>query len=514
MNDTLFNIFAPILGIALGLGSTLFFIKTTVNLNSIEQKKQKAKDLISKAEKEAEEMLNQTNQNIKRDKETFESDIEKRKKHNEKVRESLNLREENLSKREDKLRQLSLKHTSESEFLESAQNAVKDLETRTTEKLTQIVGAGKEDVKKEIIDSLNNDLEKYYEDKIVNIEESLRDDAGKIAKKTITEIMQRISSATSVESRVVNIVVPKDHIKGKIIGKGAVNILHLESKLDVDIIFNDEPNTITLSAFNLVNRYTAQKTIENLIKINGEITPKTVDMAMAKAEKEVEQELFSIGRRAVQKMNLKVDNKDLISTIGRLEFRTSYGQNIMKHSMEVAHIAMLLGAEIGLNIETCKIGGFLHDLGKAIDQNPDVQGAHDFLTKELMEKFGFSKEEVHAAWTHHNSEAPETAEALIVMAADAISASRPGARQESMERYMEKIQALEETAKSFEGVKNTYAISAGREIRLFVDPEVINDIGLKELADSVANKIENNIAYPGTIKVKVFRKTHNTEIAK
>ncbi len=510
MNDILFNVFAPILGLALGLVSALSLIKISTNPHALEQKKQKAKELVENAENQAKDMLSQTNQTINQDKESFEADLKRRREHSEKVRESLNLREESLKKREDKLRQLSLQHKSENEFLESAQNAVKDLESKSTAKLSQIVGATKDEMKTEIINSLNFDLEKYYEDKILNIEESLRDDAGKIAKKIITEIMQRISSATSVESRVVNIIVPKDHIKGKIIGKGAANILHLESKIDVDIIFNDEPNTITLSAFNLVNRYTAQ----NLIKVNGDISPKTVDMAMEKAEKEVERELFSLGRRAVQKMNLKVDNKELISTIGRLEFRTSYGQNIMKHSMEVAYIAMLLGAELGLNIETCKIGGFLHDLGKAIDQNPDVQGAHDFLTKELMEKFGFSKEEVHAAWTHHNSQAPETAEALIVMAADAISASRPGARQESIERYMEKIQALEETARSFEGVKNTYAISAGREIRLFVDPEIIKDEGLKDLADCVAKKIETNIAYPGTIKVKVFRKTHNTELAK
>ncbi|MDX9970535.1 MAG: Rnase Y domain-containing protein [Candidatus Gracilibacteria bacterium] len=514
MNDILFNIFAPILGLALGLASALSLIKIATNPHALEQKKHKAKELIDNAEKQAIETISQTNQTINRDKESFEAELKRRKDHSEKVRESLNFREESLKKREDKLRQLSLQLKSENEFFESAQNAVKDLESKSLAKLTQIVGATKDEMKSEIINSLNNDLEKYYEDKILNIEESLRDDAGKIAKKIITEIMQRISSATSVESRVVNIIVPKDHIKGKIIGKGAVNILHLESKIDVDIIFNDEPNTITLSAFNLVNRYTAQKTIENLIKVNGDISPKTVDIAMEKAEKEVEKELFSLGRRAVQKMNLKVDNKELISIIGRLEFRTSYGQNIMKHSMEVAYIAMLLGAELGLNIETCKIGGFLHDLGKAIDQNPDIQGAHDFLTKELMEKYGFSKEEVHAAWTHHNSQAPETAEALIVMAADAISASRPGARQESIERYIEKIQALEETARSFEGVKNTYAISAGREIRLFVDPEMIKDEGLKNLADSVAKKIENNIAYPGTIKVKVFRKTHNTELAK
>ena len=514
MNDILFNTFAPILGVASGLTLSLYFIKNAINTASLEQKKERASKEILASKEKASEIILSTNETILREKEIFQKDMLQQKEHIKKIEESLIEREENIKKREDKNRQLSLQLKAENEFLESAQNAVKDIEARSTKKLTEIVGANKEEVKNEIINSLSSDLEKYYEDKILNIEESLRDDAGKIARKIITEIMQRISSATSVESRVVNIIVPKDHIKGRIIGAGAKNILHLETKLDVDIIFNDEPNTITLSAFNLVTRYIAQKTLENLIKYNGEISIKTVDQAMERAEKEVDRELYSIGRRIVQKMNLKIEDKELISIIGRLEFRTSYGQNIMKHSMEVAYIALLLGAELGLNIETCKIGGFLHDLGKAIDQNPDVQGSHDFLTKELMEKFGFSSAEIHAAWTHHNSEAPQSAEALIVMAADAISASRPGARQESIDRYIEKIQALEETARSFEGVKNTYAISAGREVRLFVDPEIVNDQQLKNLATKVAEKIETNVAYPGTIKVKVFRKTHNTEIAK
>jgi len=182
--------------------------------------------------------------------------------------------------------------------------------------------------------------------------------------------------------------------------------------------------------------------------------------------------------------------------------------------MEVGYLATMMGSEIGLNLKTCKIGGFLHDLGKAIDQNPDVQGTHDFLTKELMEKYGFSDEEIHAAWTHHESEKPSTPEALMVQAADALSASRPGARQESLEKYLERLRALEETTASFEGVKKTFAISAGREVRAIVDPTIVEDKNTQGLADNIAAEIEKNLAYPGKIKVNIIRKTKTIEIAK
>jgi len=323
-----------------------------------------------------------------------------------------------------------------------------------------------------------------------------------------------MSSPTSVESKITLINVPKDHIKGKIVGKNAQNIEELEKLLDVEVVFNDLPNTISVSSYSLTNRRIAQKTIEKLINIRTDITASEIKKAIIKSENEIEEEFFAIGQRALKQLNIQETDHDLIKTIGRLEFRTSYGQNIMKHSMEVAWAAMMIASELSADVNVCKIAGFLHDLGKAIDQDPNVQGAHDFLTKELMEKYKFSEEEVHAAWTHHDSAPAKTAEAMIVKAADAISAGRPGARQESLDRYIERLQALEKTANAFKGVQKSFAISAGRELRVIVDPETIKDENMNEMANQIAKEIEENITYPGKIKVNVIRRIKYTELAK
>ena len=219
-------------------------------------------------------------------------------------------------------------------------------------------------------------------------------------------------------------------------------------------------------------------------------------------------------RVEMKKMGIKTENQELCRMVGRLQYRTSYGQNILKHAMEVGWVSAMLGNELGLDAKTCLVSGFLHDLGKAIDQEENVKDTHDLLTKELMEKFGFTEEEVHAAWTHHDAAKQETPEALIIKAADAVSASRPGARQESFEKYIERIKALEGTATSYKGVKSAFAISAGRELRVLVDSESIKDEALKKMADEMAKQIEENISYPGQIKVNVIRRTKHTEVAK
>jgi len=489
------------------------FFKSSKGIN-IEKIKENSQKSITESEERANEILSETEERVNKKREYLKQDVQERKDHVEKVEESLKIKEENIEKREEKVKELKFYYEKEQEFLEKSENEVKEVEVQCVNKLSEISGKTIEDQKNEILHKYREDLEKDASEKLAFIEENLKETAGKKAKKVLVTIMQRLSSPTSVETRSVQVLVPKDHIKGKILGKNGENIFRFEELLDVDVIFNDLPNTITISAFNLVNRRIAEKAMERLIKINGNITTKEIEDSVNKAKNETDEELYTIGRRAISKIGIKTEDKELIRVIGRLQYRTSFGQNIMKHSMEVAWISTMLGSELGLNVETCKIGGFLHDLGKAIDQNPDIQGAHDYLTKELMEKYGYSNEEIHAAWTHHNSEAPSTPEALIVQAADAVSACRPGARQESIDRYQEKIQALEELTSKIEGIKTSYAISAGREIRLIVDPDLISDENLKTMADSIAGNIEENLAYPGNIKVNVIRRTQYIEIAK
>ncbi|MBU1992926.1 HD domain-containing protein, partial [Patescibacteria group bacterium] len=303
-------------------------------------------------------------------------------------------------------------------------------------------------------------------------------------------------------------------VKAEIVGENAENISYIEEALDIYVVFNDLPNIISVSCYNLLNQHIAAKAIEKLTNAKGHVKIGDVGEVIKVAKKEVENELEKIGKDIADKLGLKNRSKRLYELIGRLKYRTSYGQNILKHSLEVAYVSMMLGGELGLNVEVCKVGGFLHDLGKAIDQDPNVQEGHDFLTKKLMEELGFSPEEVHAAWTHHEAEAPQTPEAKVVMAADAVSAGRPGARQETLDKYLERLRALEEIANSFAGVKKSFAISAGREIRVIVDPQEVDDAGVQKTATGLAKQIEENLQYPGKIKINVIRRVKALDTAK
>ncbi len=484
------------------------------NFFDFDKKVNQAKELLEKSKKEAEDVLNKTKEREKSGREYMEQDIKRREARIEKLKENLNLKEKIAFKKEDKANEIRLKIASLKEETQSEKASAERAEKEAFAKLISKTGLSPESTKKEVLNKYQKELEIQTRESLAKIEEDLKENSIKTARKILINIIQRLCSPTSVETKAVNIKVPKDQIKGKIVGREGKNIEFFEEKLQVDVIFNDLPNTISLSAFNLVNRRIAQRAIEQLIKERGDIDKNVIQKAIKEAEKEVDKELYEIGEKAVVSLGLTIKDDDLIRTIGRLHFRTSYGQNIMKHSMEVAWIATMLGSELGLNTQICKIAGFLHDLGKAIDQDPNVQGAHDFLTKELMEKYKFSPEEVHAAWTHHDSEKQKTPEALIIKAADAVSAGRPGARQESLAKYLERIKALEETARSFDGVKTTYAISAGREIRIIVDPEKILDKALQQLAKNVAKEIENKLSFPGKIKVNAIRRMDQIEIAK
>lgn len=513
MEEIILYIFGGAFALAIGFGLTIVFIKDK-NVFDFEKKSKEAGEMLISSEKEALRITETTKSNEEIAKENLREELNRRNSRISKIKEALKQKEHFFEKREERNRELKLKIATLEEETQGKENEIKRTEKEFGERLGQKTGISLEEAQKRILEKYRKELEIENKERIVKIEEDLKENANKTAKRILVNVMQRLCSPTSVETKAVLIKVPKDHIKGKIVGKAGQNIEHFEKIMDVDVIFNDLPNTVSISAFNLVNRRIAQRAMEFLIKTKDEISKQTVEKAILNAKEEVEKELLQIGQKVVDKLGIKNLDKELIKTIGRLQFRTSYGQNIMKHSMEVAWVATMLGGELGLDLKTCKIAGFLHDLGKAIDQNPDVQGAHDFLTKELMEKYGFSEAEVHAAWTHHDSEAQQTPEALIVKAADAVSAGRPGARQESLEKYLERIRALEATAKSFEGVRYTYAISAGREVRVMVDSEKIADKDMKTLAKNVASKIEADLSYPGKIKVNIIRRTDQIELAK
>lgn len=484
------------------------------NLLNFHKKEQEASDIIKSAKEESEDILVKAKEQLERYKKDLHDNAKRKEERISKIEASLNNKGEFIKKKEERNQDLKLKTASLKEEVQSFEHNISRNAKLVLDKLVEKTGVPIEDLKNTLIDGYKRELELSNAEQLAKRDEVLKENAEKIARRVIVEIIQRISSATSVERRAILIDVQKDHVKGKVVGKDGMNIKKFEEMLHVDVVFNDLPNTISISAFNLVDRRIAQVAMEKLVNAKGEITPETVEKMVQLATRETDDELFKIGKTALQKMGIEHKDQDFIRTVGRLQYRTSYGQNIMKHSMEVGWICRMLGAEIGLNEKTCLIAGFLHDIGKAIDQDPNLKDCHDQLTKEIMEKHGFGWEEVHAAWVHHDAEPQQTPEALLVKAADAISASRPGARQESFEKYLERVQDIERTAIEFEGVKRAFAISAGREVRVLVDPEKVGDQGLDSLAKNVAKKIEEDITYPGKIKVNVIRRTKYTETAK
>jgi len=496
----------------LGLGAAILFLGK--GLFDPAERIRNAEEMLVKTEKEKEEIVKMAKERAHKTKERLQHEIKDTEERVKKLEEALKYKEETVGKKQKRNEELRLKMVSQKEESSGLQEGIKKLERKFTERLCEKTGMNLMETKEQIIEKYITETEEEAKERFANQEEHIKENAVRMAKKVLVNAIQRMCSPTSVETKVILIKVPRDEIKGKIVGKEGGNILEFEKLLEVDIIFNDMPSTISISGYNLVNRRIAQKAIESLIRERRNITPELLKETIKKAGLEIDKELYEIGEKALKMLDIKSVDKELVKTIGRLQYRTSYGQNIMKHSLEVSWIATMLGSEVGINVNICKIAGFLHDLGKAIDQDPNVQGTHDFLTKELMTKYNFSPEEIHAAWTHHDSEPPRTAEALMVKAADAVSAGRPGARQESMEKYTERIMALEDAGRSFGGVKKAYAISAGRELRVFVDSEQISDDKMKGLAEQIAGKIQKEISYPGKIKVNTIRRTGFTETAK
>jgi ribonuclease Y len=499
-------------GVAAGFGLGYVALKSRKGMDAAAYR-QKAEALVEKSQQEAQSVKTS---NIKRLEEiqAYMRDFEaKNKLQCEKLEKLVLSKEEQFTAKNAKNEEIKKQVDEENQRAEELRQNMKLLDKAFLQKLLTRTGKSYDDARDEVMGELMRDLELEREDKIRKYEEYLKEEKVRIAKDLLTSVIQRYSAPTSVDKKNTDIEVARDEAKGKVLGRNAQNILLLEELTGTDIIFNDSPNTIIVSCFDLVRKNIARETILRLLKERA-VTADKVREKYQEAKLETERTLIRIGRETVRLLGMESRNfpEEFMRTVGRLKFRTSYGQNILKHSYEVGYFTMMLGGELNLDMTVCKSGGFFHDIGKAIDQ--EVGGAHDALTKEIMEKYGFSPGEIHAAWAHHDAVPQETAEALLVKAGDAISAGRPGARQESIEKYIERIQAIERISSSYEGVSKTFAISAGREVRVMVDPMQMKDVQLLPLAKSIASDIQANVAYPGKIKVNVIRRTKNVDYAK
>ncbi len=347
--------------------------------------------------------------------------------------------------------------------------------------------------------------------RVRKLEESGIEELERKAKNILTTIIQRLATSTASEVTTTTVTIPSDDLKGKIIGREGRNIRALERAAGVEIIVDDTPGAIIISGFDPVRRHVAKNALENLIS-DGRIQPARIEEMVEKARQEIDKQIKAAGETAAFEIGAFDLDPRLLNLVGRLKFRTSYGQNVLMHSIEMSHIAGMLATELGADVNIAKKGALLHDIGKAVDH--EVQGTHVEIGRRILEKFGVDKRIIQAMQSHHEEYPYETIESIIVQTADAISASRPGARRDSVENYLKRLQELEAIAASFEGVEKSYAIQAGREIRVFVTPEKISDLEAQKLARDIANRIESELKYPGEIKVHVFRETRIVEYAR
>ena len=450
--------------------------------------------------------------------EELQDDREKLNEEERERRQELSRLEAKLNKREDMLEDKIQEYTDKDlqvqrkidELLEKEDYLAEIVQKQTAE-LERIAGMTAEEAKNMLLEQLKHDLAQEQLTLIRENEAKIKETSLEKAKEILSTTMQRCMIEQVVETTVSVVALPNDEMKGRIIGREGRNIRALETLTGVDLIIDDTPEAVVLSSFDPVRREVAKLALEKLI-VDGRIHPVRIEEMVEKANEEIEKKIWDEGENAALDMGVMGLNKELIKTLGRLYYRTSYGQNVLKHSLEVGHIAGMLAAELGANVAVAKRAGLLHDIGKAVDQTQE--GTHIQLGVELAARYGEKPEVIHAIEAHHDDVVANTIEAVLVKVADAISAGRPGARRDTLEIYIKRLQKIEEIVNSFNGIKQSFAVQAGREVRIIVQAEMFDDLASQKLARDVAKRIEDELDYPGQIRVTVVREFRATEIAK
>ncbi len=461
---------------------------------------QKKKELLLEAKEEALRNKNEADREIK-ERRNEVSRLEKRAIQKE---ENLDRKIENLERKEETLE----KRLKEAEARQAELDKLKVEEIAVLEKIAGISG---EEAKNILFTRYEEEAIRSASLRMQEIETELKENAENKARDVISYAIQRIAANHVTEATVSVVALPNDDMKGRLIGREGRNIRTIETLTGVDLIIDDTPEAITLSSFDPMRREVAKLTIEKLMS-DGRIHPARIEETVEKSRKEVEATIKSEGEQAVLSCGIHSMNSELIRLLGRLKFRTSYGQNVLKHSVEVSYIAGMIADELGIDPALARRAGLLHDIGKAL--NHEVEGSHTQIGADIAKKYRENKDVIHAIEAHHNDVEPQTLVAVIVQAADAISAARPGARRENLESYIKRLQKLEEIADSYNGVEKSFAIQAGRELRLMVKPDVVNDENMAFIAHDIARKIEAEMEYPGQIKVHVIRESRAVEYAK
>ena len=468
-------------------------------------------DAIKSAESKKREALVEAKEEIHRSRSEFEREEKARRADLQKQERRLQQKEENLDRKTDSLERKNETLARKIADVEAQQQEVALIKKSQLEMLEKVSGYTVDEAKAYLINALKDEVTHEMAVKVKEIEAQYKDEAEERAREIIVTAIQRCAADHASEVTVSVVPLPNDEMKGRIIGREGRNIRSIETLTGCDLIIDDTPEAITVSSFDPVRREVARLALEKLIA-DGRIHPARIEEMVAKAQKEVNATIKAEGERAVFETNIHGVNPEIIKLLGRMKYRTSYGQNVLQHSIEVSHISGLIAAELGVDVNTAKRAGLLHDIGKAIDH--EVEGSHVSIGVDICKKYKESEAVIHAIEAHHGDVEPRTVVACIVQAADAISASRPGARRENIENYVKRLEKLEEISKSFPGIAGSYAIQAGREIRVMVKPEDVSEDQMVLLARDIAKKIEEELTYPGQIKVHVLRETKAVEYAK
>ena len=476
-----------------------------------EEAKRILNDAIKSAESKKREALVEAKEEIHRNRTEFEKEEKARRSELQKQERRLQQKEETLDRKTDALDRKTDSLNQRLANVEAQQNEIKAIKKTQQERLEEISGYTIEEAKAYLIESLENEVVHEKAAKIKEIESQLKDESEAMAREIIGTAIQRCAADHASEVTVSVVPLPNDEMKGRIIGREGRNIRAIETLTGCDLIIDDTPEAITVSSFDPVRREVARLALEKLIQ-DGRIHPARIEEMVAKAQKEVNNTIRQEGERAAFETNIHGLNSEIIKLLGRMKYRTSYGQNVLQHSIEVSHIAGLIASELGADVAIAKRAGLLHDLGKSIDH--EVEGSHVTIGVNLARKYKENEAVIHAIEAHHGDVEAHTVEACIVQAADTISAARPGARRENIENYVKRLEKLEEVTKSFPGIGSCYAIQAGREIRVMVKPEEVSEDQMVLLARDIAKKIEDELTYPGQIKVHLLRETKAVDYAK
>jgi ribonuclease Y len=496
------------LAVGLGLG---FLIRRYASRARVKEQQQQAAQLLEDARKEANEIVMAAKDEALNARNAAEKELERRHSGLRREEERLQQGREKLDGRQERLEQREQALNKRQSVLDKQRNEIERLRQEQVATLERVAGLSRDEAKQELLKAVEQDSRQDMARVIRQAEAEPREEADKRARKIITSAIQRISSEQVAELTVSTVTLPSDEMKGRIIGRSGRNIRAFEMSAGVDVVVDDTPEAVTISCFDPVRREVARRAMERLIT-DGRIHPARIEKVVDDSHKEVERVIREEGERASYEASVPGLHPEIIKLLGRLKFRTSYGQNQNAHAIETAKLAGLIAEELGADADVARAAGLLHDIGKAVDF--ETEGTHAAIGAEICRRYGTPEKVVHCIESHHHEMEQDSLEAVIVEAADAISGARPGARRESLELYIKRIRALEEIANSFEGVAESYAIQAGREIRIIVKPEEIDDLATLQLSKDIAAKLEESMEYPGQVKVTVIREVRAEEYAK